>query len=326
MLTGIRYLRGIAAVLVLVDHLTFYLPSGGYRFWAGGAGVDVFFVISGAVMWWAARDMHAARFVRRRLVRIVPLYWLALAFTAVLWPGGGIDPWLDFPLPDVVRSFLFVPFANAARGGLVQPVLGVGWTLNLEMYFYAVFALSLLAPSRRLSVCLGLLAVAPVMVHVVGVAAVPVAFYAQPRVAEFAAGMVLAATARRAGALDRPVFGIAALAAGVVLFAISAWGSAGGWPLGIARGLAAVLVVAAAFALDKALARRPVALLARLGDASYSLYLTHTLTQAYLAWALSRTEMDGLTPWIALPLGFALSVWVGMAVHRRIEAPLLRWR
>ena len=151
MLTGIQYLRAVAALLVLVNHLTFYLPSGGYRFWPGGVGVDIFFVISGAVMWWVARNARPLTFAWRRLLRIVPLYWLVLAFVAVLWPGGGIDPWLDFPLQDILRSFLFIPFANGARGGAVQPVLGVGWTLNLEIYFYGIFALSLFAPRARLA-------------------------------------------------------------------------------------------------------------------------------------------------------------------------------
>jgi exopolysaccharide production protein ExoZ len=326
MLTGIQYLRGIAALMVLADHLTFYLPSGGYRFWAGGGGVDVFFVISGAIMWWVARDMTPARFLWRRVLRIVPLYWIVLGFVAVLWPRGGIDPWLDFPLPDVVRSFLFVPFANAARGGAVQPVLGVGWTLNLEMFFYVVFAVSLLAKRGRLAVCIALLAVAPALVHLSGVTFVPLAFYAQPRIAEFAAGMLLAAAATRPGGLDRPGLGLAAGCGAVLLFLIAEAPATGALPQGLARGLAAVLIVAAAFALESRLGRRPVPLLRLLGDASYSLYLTHTVTQAYIAWALSRTGLTDLTPWVALPLGFALSVWAGVVVHRRIELPLMRGR
>jgi exopolysaccharide production protein ExoZ len=324
MLTGIQYLRAVAALLVLVDHLTFYLPSGGYRFWAGGAGVDIFFVISGTIMWWVARDMAPLAFAWRRIARIVPLYWLVLAFVAVLWPGGGIDPWLDFPLPDVVRSVLFVPFANSARGGAVQPVLGVGWTLNLEMFFYAAFALSLLAPKGRMVLCLGLLAVAPALVHLGGVTAVTVAFYAQPRVAEFAAGMLLAAAAAKPGGLDRPGLGLAALILSVGLFVFAETARLPDGMQGICRGLAATLIVAAALALETRLRRARMTWLLRLGDASYAIYLTHTVTQAYCAWALARTGLTWLPPVVALPLGFAVSVWVALAVHDRIERPILR--
>src|SRR5690606_14627525 len=125
-------------------------------------GVALFFVISGFVMAHAvppARGPVAARaFILRRLARIAPLYWLAtLAWTVHLAVDGAPpDYW------DLARSLFFIPYAD--HGGALRPVLGLGWTLNFEMYFYALFALGLLLSGRWGAVALSALIAASVSV------------------------------------------------------------------------------------------------------------------------------------------------------------------
>src|ERR1700735_3086724 len=85
-LQGIQALRGVAALMVVVYHVTRVavdrvdnLPSS--LVWkAGEAGVDIFFAISGLVMgitYYRRRSQDWRDFLSRRLTRIVPMYWLA---------------------------------------------------------------------------------------------------------------------------------------------------------------------------------------------------------------------------------------------------------
>ena len=70
MLNSVQYLRAMAALLVVGYHINsyqVYLMSG----------VDIFFVISGFIMWQSTRGGTSPRqFLTNRLIRIVPLYWL----------------------------------------------------------------------------------------------------------------------------------------------------------------------------------------------------------------------------------------------------------
>jgi len=159
-LTSIQALRGFAVMLVVLFHIQHYvagrlqLPNLLPRFDIGVAGVDVFFVISGFIMVYASERLFAQPggvrvFCLRRIVRIVPMYWAATTvllvyvlaryadFGAVLG-GAGRDY--------VIASYLFYPYVRPDGWG--APFLGVGWTLNYEMFFYAIFGLSLALPRR----------------------------------------------------------------------------------------------------------------------------------------------------------------------------------
>ncbi len=155
---GIQGLRALAAAAVAFLHiadeagaLTGTPGRSPYR-WVDAlpleAGVDLFFVISGFVMVWSSWDAfgHArsvAPFVWRRLLRIVPLYWLLTAATvavAVAAPGSVSDGVRD-GWGYIAASFAFLPWRRA--DGFVQPVLRLGWTLEYEMLFYALLAATL---------------------------------------------------------------------------------------------------------------------------------------------------------------------------------------
>ena len=142
-LQSIQILRGLAASAVLAFHAA---QRSGHSFTIGAAGVDVFFVISGYIMWSVMRDGPSPRsFLTRRLARIVPLYWAVtlamVAFSAV--PGA--LPNLQLTWRHVLLSLLFVP--HAAPDGAVFPVLVPGWTLTYEMFFYAILTAALWLPA-----------------------------------------------------------------------------------------------------------------------------------------------------------------------------------
>jgi exopolysaccharide production protein ExoZ len=137
----IQYLRGVAAIGVVLLHIGECLHL---HLQFGAAGVDLFFVISGFIMWMVSRQTEAtpSTFVKKRLLRIVPLYWLVTIFLATcarLRPN--LFP-LDHPVTGhVPLSLLIIP--HLAPDGTLYPVVGQGWTLNYEMFFYFLFAVTL---------------------------------------------------------------------------------------------------------------------------------------------------------------------------------------
>lgn len=164
-LNSIQTLRAVAAIMVFLCHLFAMeeVHSGRSEkltdFWVNGAhGVDLFFVISGFVIVWVASDIRrgwpgAIDFLGARIARIYPLWWLfAGAISIMLWIAIG-TPWQPERMIEhgmhgpthLVQSFLLLPQAH-------HPVLGVGWTLVHEVYFYAAFAvLILVLPAQRRS-------------------------------------------------------------------------------------------------------------------------------------------------------------------------------
>ena len=178
-LQSIQALRGLAALLVVFFHIRSLELKGiaenglTEQSWIGGVftngyvGVDLFFVISGFIMVFVTQEAgtgarQAADFLFARATRILPVWWAFAGFMAAyiaivhgLLPGG--EGWATVsrgqPLvPYMAKSFLLQPQA-------AFPVLGVGWTLVHEMYFYIVFTVLMCLPRRLLPHFLALWAI-----------------------------------------------------------------------------------------------------------------------------------------------------------------------
>src|SRR5438045_2337056 len=142
----IQMLRGIAASMVVFVHLDVQLARLGYRTLGSGwlaTGVDIFFVISGFIMWVSVErrpDMTAGTFLRNRLIRIVPLYWLVSAGVLTMtFAAPQLLHTTVFSAPHAIASFLFLPARHPVVGNF-WPLLIPGWTLDYEMLFYVLFA------------------------------------------------------------------------------------------------------------------------------------------------------------------------------------------
>jgi len=166
-LDSIQLLRAVAAIGVVFTHAitrlsttfpgagdhAFFTGAGG-QLTAGDAGVDLFFVISGFIMLHVHRGDFAQpgaplSFMIKRILRIVPIYWLltTVAVAVLIFaPQLFTTHYKGVYLPWIVGSYLFLPIAPPDWNA--TPVMGVGWTLNYEMFFYAVFAGALLLPRR----------------------------------------------------------------------------------------------------------------------------------------------------------------------------------
>lgn len=317
-LYGIQYLRAAAAIAVVLFHAA---EKTGGHFAIGAAGVDVFFVISGFIMWVVTerRPVTPLKFLSDRIVRIVPVYWLA---TMVMVAGAlaGLFPNLQLSLVHVAASLLFIPM-HSPSSGEIWPVLVQGWTLNFEMFFYGVFALALLFPRARqlaaVALTLVTLAIAGAYLHSDNA---PLSAFTRPIILEFAIGMLLGQlwlTGRVPGAAAGLVLVLAAVAgfAAIGLFRLPF----DEWTCGP---LAAALVLGV-LALEAGGRIRRFALPTLLGDASYSVYLWHTFAISVVA---KLGEHLHVAPSATLFLAAICGIAAGLVAYRLIERPLLSFR
>ena len=336
-LASIQFLRAVAALSVARAHIDRdardLAAQGGWNYvnaWPLplDAGVDLFFVISGFVMVYASQNLFGKPrapliFFARRLARIVPVYWACtVAFVGVAFVLPGL---VNGPRPEllgVLRSLFFVPYVNEL--GAIQPVLTLGWTLNYEMFFYAIFAGFVFLPRRAATLGIMLfLLIAAGLGAVLKPASAPLQFWTNPIVLEFVFGMIVA-TARIEGLrLGKPARA-GLVAAGVVL--LTALGANTGLDRWIIWGAPAGLIVAG-FALGEASGAAGPAwrFAARLGDASYAMYLIHPflIRPMRALWqALGLTSTFSVTVFgLAC---FAAIIFVALAVYRKFERPLTR--
>lgn len=316
-LISIQLLRAVACLLVLLHHARnpkdwMFSPLAGWDF---TSGVEIFFVISGFIMYAAARQEAPAEFMRRRVIRIAPLYAIATAIWAV-WLGRHGLPVTD--LGHLAMSLLMIPHPSPGHPQLIWPVLAPGWTLCYEMFFYLLFAGGL-ALRRVGAAAAGVilpLVVLGFLFEPTG--AIPHAATA-PILLAFVAGMGIAwAHERISFARAWPL-----ALAGAVALAVQAtpWIQLSEvWVVA-----ASAAVVAGAVGLEPAMRTRRLSAMRSIGDASYAIYLFHTLILAQVLWTGHALALTGWPQFLLLVgVGVGLSVVAGLAVHRWVERPMLR--
>ncbi|MGH8551696.1 MAG: acyltransferase family protein [Methylococcales bacterium] len=153
MLVNIQFLRFIAAVLVVILHASAHYDAAGSDTWenpftyirqVGYAGVDIFFVISGLIIWKSTEHSTGVKgvldFAYRRATRIYLGYWpyflMVLTFLYFAAPQRLMK--LDVP-----GSFLLT------QPSIDKMLLAVSWTLRFELYFYICFSVLLLLLPRK---------------------------------------------------------------------------------------------------------------------------------------------------------------------------------
>jgi hypothetical protein len=306
---SIQVLRGMAALAVVLMHvsemLLQYTDGHGIfcriaSFWhIGAAGVDLFFVISGFVMVESTRNMFQTKgasrtFLIRRLIRIVPLYWLytTLMLLLVLLPFTLKESVFSFIY--TLKSYLFVPACNPATG-LALPLVPQGWTLSLEMYFYLLFALLLqferrwLLPSLTLFFAASAIAGLCIDFHDPVLKAIT-----SPLLLEFALGCQIA---RLVNQIKIPPFicYCCMAAGGVLLFLTHSFPEAAQYRL-LVWGTPAFLFTLGLVFLEKELSLKFPGICIRLGDASYSLYLSHVFVLLAIGTLLKRKAIPSYIP------------------------------
>ncbi len=316
-LLGLQYLRGLAACAVVAYHAA---DRAGRSFAAGEAGVDLFFVLSGFLMW-AITDAasRSGPFLADRAKRIVPSYWIV---TSVMLVGAlaGLFPAVRLTTAHVVASYAFIP-AVSPSNGQVWPLLVPGWTLDYEVGFYFLFAGALcLRRGMQLAAMTVVLLVLVSLHPLVGTGHVLPHFYTDPHILEFLGGLWLAQS-WEGKAFARAAAGPMLIGAALAMFAI-ALALPAEWPKAVRYGPPALAGVAAMLAYERRPAGVPdVPALRLLGDASYSIYLWHTLAMSVTTRLAAKAHLVGA---FAIPLHFIAGISIGLLAYVAIERPLMR--
>ncbi|MDF7774422.1 acyltransferase [Sphingomonas sp. AOB5] len=338
-LYNVQILRFVAALFVLVGHIFLgfergYVKSEPVEFiipviWE--SGVDIFFIISGFIMYYVGRDAFgksggAADFIRRRLIRILPLYWFftTLMLLSILFFTGAVNK-SSLDVVHVICSYLFIPWYHPDGGW--TPLLGPGWTLNYEMFFYVIFSIGLLFARRT-----GLILIASIFFGLVllgelfDLPLVMLSFWTQPIILEFVFGVGLA-IAYLQGVRLSTWQRLALIVLGFILGGSAAvhdfpfhtrvlWG-----------GIPSLLIAAGVVLGSDFPEMRVRGWLVLGGDASYSLYLSHLFTLKVLSIVWNKIGIVSSSGYVVVAL--VVSVAVSVLAYRYIEQPLLelakRW-
>lgn len=314
-------LRGVAAVIVVLFHFTtkyreLYAPTLALPFdiWWGHYGVNLFFIISGFVIFMTlSRSRDWRDFVVSRFSRLYPAYWVAVALTF------SVVAWLGLPGKEVTFKQALLNFLMFHTWFRVPSVDGVYWTLLVELHFY-VLALMLFV-CGRMSQCFFWLWMlfALKMICFVG---------------SNVFGLDLPYAIQRVLVLDFiPWFSL-----GICAYFLTGQGEAPRWKplvtaagalglIGLSGGGLLVLIGVGCFVLVILAgsgrlwgAGNPVLLW--LGTISYTLYLLHE----NIGWAVMRQAMNsGLSYAQYMPLTLVLVLMLASGLAFLVERPAMAW-
>lgn len=321
---SIQTLRGITALFIVLEHIRF-LSCGAF-------GVDIFFCISGFMIMFSTHK-STEFFLRKRLIRIVPLYYLMTIGTFLLlliFPGMFAQTKADPVF--LIKSLLFVPFDIG--GGILQPLMRIGWTINCEIFFYVLFLIALkISHKYRGLICSGLLALLVVLAAVLPVDFAPLTFYGAPVMLEFIFGIIsyyIAVGLYRLHCKNSlPKFLLSlCIIVSVGLFLTLMITKPMVNILGFRRpfiwGIPAFLLVLSIFIIGLFIQKMP-AIFVRLGDISFSLYLMHY----YPVMLLDRAIFDfsACTPFtlFGTAVAIAISVILALICYEIVENRFTRW-
>jgi exopolysaccharide production protein ExoZ len=325
LLTNIQILRFFAAAAVLVGHAgDLFMPGNAmWRAIPWSGGVDIFFVISGFVMTYLTRGQFGTtgasrNFLARRIIRIVPPYWLftTLMIATALLFGEHVRN-TSANATSVLTSYFFIPWPRL--DGELNPILSQGWTLNYEVFFYVAFAFALFVRQGLLWLAAAFLLMA-IAYPWVPASLLVLKFWTSPIILEFLGGVGLGLIFLRGARL--PLWGSTVLAAlAIALFILSEPIAAGAFRRLLHVGLPALILCA-----SLALAPEPSTIgpirraLVMGGDGSYTLYLSHTfsLNAALIAWQQSKLGI----PAVAMSAAVCAAIAAAIVVYRWIERPM----
>ncbi|WP_421740076.1 acyltransferase family protein [Caulobacter sp.] len=350
---NLQILRAVAALAVVVSHscgdvIDIFGAGSAIPPLPGQFGVEIFFVISGFIIWHiASRDFSKPgawkHFAWNRAWRVIPLYWLTtLAYIAIgrLVPGAINRD--GFEWTHVLASFVFIPVQGPS--GSMSPIYSLGWSLNYEMFFYAIMACLLGLRARTALIVLSVVMVVLASLHPFTPVNTAPWVWTRAFVIEFLAGVLLSALwARYARRLPAGLFlpGLAVALTAIIAYfqasfgpaQVAAWADGAAYPLRPETMVMAVGLVA--FGLfcaqpnKEIWIRKPLKLI---GDASFSLYLTHMFVVRIAAKVAEKAHVERfLSPpifWAMLVLLCCVAAYFSYMLIEKPGADLAKtlWR
>lgn len=268
----------------------------------GASGVDIFFVISGFVMVYICHKKQRTpkEFIINRLTRIAPLYWtltIAFGLMLALLPSAFRDT--TFDINHILSSLLFI----SQPLGFGHPTISPGWTLEYEFVFYTLFACFLFLPMpKNLIITTAALLIIAIFTSTNSV------------IIEFSYGL-LAGWLFINGKLKKHakvLFFIGSTA----LIASTAYQEkihrAFSW------GIPSLLIVLGCAHLHQ-IKNNTIILL---GNASYSIYLTHIFVMPAYLKIITRIDINSTPADIIIITGTLLCMIFGIIIHILLEKPM----
>ena len=318
-LYSLQILRSIAATSVVIVH-----AAGGVF---GGFGVDIFFVISGFVMALIiANGTNAIKFGIGRVARILPLYWLvtSILFILILYKPGATDlPMFDATTTEnYLKSIFFIPYLGASDSG-IKPILGVGWTLNYEMLFYMCIFLCLTTLTRHVVSLTTILLVAIYSLSQLSDNKIIFEFHGSLIIFEFILGF-LAFSIFRLGVLKYIPF-IVYVFTCILTYALMVYSN-----IALEKdpflliAISSFLLVISFVALENKFnpSNLVTILFAKLGDASYSTYLTHWFSVVALININNRLNLFEFQSLSGVIITVIIALIVGQITYIIADKPL----
>jgi exopolysaccharide production protein ExoZ len=342
----VQLLRGVAALLVVLTHGRYALlgtpswPLADQLMTPGAMGVDLFFIISGFIMYYSTTGSpggagEAARFLIKRFARVWPVYAVATLVSVYVLSGGTAYFHVAANRLAFWHTLAMLP-ADPHLAPYFGLTLLVGWTLEFEMYFYLIFAASMLFKRLRWCVLAAWVLLTVILLPLGhagfdmsvardhGFTAGYMSIVTSPFVLEFLAGVLIGWAHRQPWLRIRSsqvAWHVLGLSVAFAVFAIYSRAVADhgptryGWPL-------ALMVLAMAVASKTVRIRAP-ALCLWLGSISYSLYLTHPIAQGLELQALQRAGLNSLwSSWWSVLLSTACALSVAALSHHYLEQGL----
>jgi peptidoglycan/LPS O-acetylase OafA/YrhL len=313
---NIELLRFLAALAVVLFHAVGTLRAGRFSdigsnpFIAlGSAGVDIFFVISGFVIFLSVtrNSPSPIKFAKNRLVRLVPAYWILTFSHLVILASVGIFRGTEVPFSFswTIQSLFFVsqPLGNSL------PLISQGWSLEIEMLFYLLVAVGLVIKNSVANILFPAVA----LVSLVGFGLLP------DLALEFIFGGLLGYLYTRIK-FPAPV-AIGAGVIGIILFVAPVILGAGDAPRWVTWGIPSILVVFSAINLPQLEWK----ILPTLGAASYPVYLLHMIVINIVSPIISIFGSSTAMFFFALVSCLILSQALGIFFDKLIDKPISRF-
>jgi peptidoglycan/LPS O-acetylase OafA/YrhL len=313
---NIELLRFIAALAVVYFHAVGTLRAVAFPEIGpnpltelGAAGVDVFFVISGFVIFLSLtrKNRTPIEFARDRLIRLVPAYWILTISHLVILASVAILRAAEVPFDFswTIQSLFFVsqPLGNNL------PLISQGWSLEIEMLFYLLVAVGLIIKNPIANIVFPAVALVSL-----------VSFGLLPDLAlEFIFGGLLGYLYTRIKfpapvAIGAGVIGIVLFVAPVILGAVDA-------PRWVTWGIPSMLVVFSAINLPQLNWK----ILPTIGAASYPVYLLHMMVINIVSPIMFMFGSSTAMFFFALASCLILSQVLGIIFDKMVDKPITRF-
>lgn len=326
MLYSIQFLRGIAALLVVMAHTAhkgnIYNTETLSWFHIGGSGVDLFFIISGFIMCYTThnKNLTIISFLTLRVQRIIPLYWV---FTTLALTVFVISPSLvnsSGGETSIIDSYFLIPSG-------AKYLVNNGWTLSYEFYYYLIFSLFLVAFSStklRYACIIATLLILSSFGLMFQPEDIVVDFLLSSWLYEFAIGVILFVAYDRG--LVKANFGYISvtLALAFLLYKNFNMEYLSGAPRVISIGVPMGLLFYGFLSFEGYFKRKKhfiSNLFERIGDSSYSLYLSHPFVLSPMAIIASKLGVTNSFLFGVILIGS--SVFIGYATYVIIEKRII---